>query len=107
MKDEEMAEERTKEYIKDHAEKYNCEETKLETANYNVGLKTGYGDGFLEGLKAGRPQWHKVTDDLPNNQRYVWTNKGAGYHDDDGWWDSFGRLYGVFAWCEPEFEVEK
>ena len=50
-------------------------------------------------------EWHKVADgDLPDNCRYVWTNVGAGYHDDDGWWDDFGRLQNVIAWCEPKFE---
>ena len=50
-------------------------------------------------------EWHKVADgDLPDNYRYVWTNVGAGYHDDDGWWDDFGRLQNVIAWCEPKFE---
>lgn len=59
---------------------------------------------FLAGLNA-KLQWHKVTDDdLPDNCRYVWTNIGAGYHDNDGWWDDFGMLRGVIAWCEPKFE---
>ena len=59
---------------------------------------------YLAGVKAGRPQWHKVADgDLPNDYRYVWANVGAGYYD-DGWWDAFGRLQGVIAWCEPKFE---
>ena len=50
-------------------------------------------------------EWHKVADgDLPKDTRYVWTNEGAGYHDDDGWWDDFGRLQNVIAWCEPKFE---
>lgn len=61
--------------------------------------------------KAGRPQWHnleKDPNDLPDNIRYVWTNVGAGYHDHDdyGWWDDFGRLNGVIAWCEPKFDKE-
>lgn len=61
--------------------------------------------GLAKGIEEGRPQWHKVADgDLPNDYRYVWTNVGAGYYDDDGWWDDFGRLPGVIAWCEPEFE---
>ena len=52
--------------------------------------------------------WHKVADgDLPKDARYVWTNVGAGYHDDDGWWDDFGRLQNVIAWCEPKFEDNK
>ena len=49
--------------------------------------------------------WYKVADgDLPKDARYVWTNVGVGYHDDDGWWDDFGRLQNVIAWCEPKFE---
>jgi len=51
-------------------------------------------------------EWHKVADgDLPNDERYVWTNQGPGYYDADGiWWDDFGRLRDVIAWCEPKFE---
>lgn len=56
-------------------------------------------------LKVGRPKWHKVADgDLPGNDRYVWTNVGACYYDEAGWWDDFGRLQDVIAWCEPKFE---
>lgn len=57
-------------------------------------------------LKGEAVKWHKVVDgDLPDNYRYVWTNVGAGYYDDDdGWRDDFGRLLGVIAWCEPKFE---
>ena len=47
----EETKERTKEYIKDYAEKYNWEnenkDTKLEAANYNVGLKTGNAGYYL------------------------------------------------------------
>ena len=52
-------------------------------------------------------EWHdlrKDLNDVPNDHRYVWTNVGAGYHDNDGWWDDFGRLQNVIAWCEPKFE---
>lgn len=56
-------------------------------------------------LRGSTNKWHKVADgDLPNDYRYVWTNVGAGYYDDDGWWDDFGRLQNVIAWCEPKFE---
>ena len=52
-----------------------------------------------------KDEWHYVKDgDLPDNLGYVWTNVGAGYHDDDGWWDAFGRLQGVIAWCEPRYK---
>ena len=63
---------------------------------------------YLAGAELGynkANEWHYVKDgDLPNDCRYVWTNVGAGYHDDDGWWDDFGRLQNVIAWCEPKFE---
>ena len=63
---------------------------------------------YLAGAELGynkANEWHKVADgDLPDNCRYVWTNVGAGYHDDDGWWDDCGRLQNVIAWCEPKFE---
>lgn len=76
-------------------------------------------EAFLAGLKAGKdmaetdlataerykPKWYKVADgDFPGDYRYVWTNVGACYYDNDGWWDDFGRLQGVIAWCEPKFE---
>ena len=52
--------------------------------------------------------WYKVADgDLPKDARYVWTNVGAGYHDNDGWWDDFGRLQNVIAWCEPKFGADE
>ena len=60
---------------------------------------------YMQGAERYKPKWHKVADgDLPKDARYVWTNVGAGYHDDDGWWDDFGRLQNVIAWCEPKFE---
>ena len=63
---------------------------------------------YLAGAEFGynkANEWHKVADgDFPDNCRYVWTNAGAGYHDDDGWWDDCGRLQSVIAWCEPKFE---
>lgn len=75
----------------------------------NAGKDTAETDlatiAYMQGAEQYKTKWHKVADrDLPNNYRYVWTNVGAGYYDDDGWWDDFGRLPGVIAWCEPEFE---
>ena len=34
---EKEAEEKTMQYMSEHTEKYNCENTKLETDNYNIG----------------------------------------------------------------------
>ena len=34
-------------------------------------VEQSFKDGFLAGLKAGRPQWHKVADgDLPKGEEY-------------------------------------
>ena len=114
MTDEEKAEEWLKErYLKDMGVRKPCKEA------------------FLAGLKAGREiekeyvknnaftsmkeqglfpfaKWHKVADgDLPKDARYVWTNVGPSYYDDDKeclcWRDEFGRTQGVIAWCEPKF----
>lgn len=54
-------------------------------------------------------KWHdlrKDPTDLPNDYRYVWTNVGAGYYDNECWRDDFSRLQGVVAWCEPKFEED-
>ena len=44
---EKEAEEKTTQYMSEHTEKYNCETTKLETDNYNIGRDYGYRDGYL------------------------------------------------------------
>lgn len=83
-------------------------------ASHKLGYKVSrdersFKEGFIEGLNTARLNWHdlrKDKNDLPDNSRYVWTNVGAGCHDEDGWWDAFGRLQGVIAWCEPKFEEE-
>lgn len=59
---ENEAEERTKQYMNEHTENYNCENTKLETDNYNVGREQGYEDGFQDGAEFGynkANEWHK------------------------------------------------
>ena len=47
---EKETDERTKQYMDEHMGKYNCENTKLETDNYNAGLEQGYEDGFQDGV---------------------------------------------------------
>lgn len=44
---EKEAEEKTAQYMSEHIEKYNCENTKLETDSYNTGREYGYEDGYL------------------------------------------------------------
>lgn len=59
---EKEAEERTKQYMNEHAENYNCENTKLETDNYNTGREYGYEDGFKDGAEFGynkANEWHR------------------------------------------------
>ena len=74
---------------------------------------------YLDGLKAGRPQWHdlrKDPNDLPKNNAMVLTrlknkrlktstfmeNKFTIWNKD---YDTYTKLYDVIAWCEiPKFE---
>lgn len=72
---------------------------------------------FLDGLKAGRPKWHKVVDgDLPKeNNLYLVAIKDNGlaiaYFNGLHWETKFNLgdfghcLETVIAWCEiPKFE---
>ena len=108
MTDEERAEEwLAARHLKDMGVIKPCKEAFL--AGLKVGKDMAETDlatiAYMQGAERYKPKWHKVADgDLPNNYRYVWTNEGAGYHDDDGWWDDFGRLQNVIAWCEPKFK---
>ena len=92
MTDEEMAEEYKRQF-------------------YGVTSLFGFSDieqAFLAGLKAGRPQWHKVADgDLPKEQKEYWCDYddgcGKGFYDkDDGGWWIEGHLFcsNINAWCE-------
>lgn len=55
-------------------------------------------DIFLSGLKAGRPNWHKVADgDLPDGERVILNQKGmATLYNPFLGFDGIG----VIAWCE-------
>ena len=93
-----MFEKEAEEYAIENWEHYE------EGQNDSKALKQAYLAGAEFGYNKAN-EWHKVADgDFPDNCRYVWTNVGAGYHDDDGWWDDCGRLQNVIAWCEPKFE---
>jgi hypothetical protein len=75
-----------------------------------------YKDGFLAGLKAGRPQWHdlrKDPNDLPKKSgRYYVCYRPITTHkdefiliynkDNNSWVDGVGEHYsrGIIAWCE-------
>ena len=80
MKDEEMAEEYAKSVIGCGDGYYEWEDVK---------------DGFLAGLKAGRPQWHYVKDgDYPDTDRTV-----LAYSDDvvSGHYPYFAQYYKGFT----------
>lgn len=113
MKDEEMAEQfAEKECCKTcHNINHSCKE-KCECWVFAK-------KGFLAGLKAGRPQWHKVADgDLPKeNKLYFVAIKDNGcaiaYFNGLHWetkynLGDFGHLVEtVIAWCEiPTFDKE-
>lgn len=56
---EKEAEEKTAQYMNEHTEKYNCENTKLETDNYNTGREYGYEDGYIAGAW---PRENRIAD---------------------------------------------
>ena len=119
MTDEEMAYKHAEEYIM--REDVITENDRVpfdngygfQTVSFEDEVKKGYKDGFLAGLKAGRPQWHdlrKNPNDLPSDEHgHVVMNQD---------WDKvvirngrFEHLDGykadVIAWCEiPIFDKE-
>ena len=107
MKDEEMAEE----YRKDLKSKFFLSEPQLDLACQ------GYKDGFLAGLKAGRPQWH--TPNVPTSPinkvvlGYIkdYNSKKLCLVEWNGeWWydaNTYNDRVKVIAWCEiPTFDKE-
>ena len=77
---------------------------------------TCYKDGFLTGLKAGKPKWHKVDDgnyppcEIDNYSINVLTDSGdiAYYNYNDECWiaePSSAEIDQPVAWCEiPKYE---
>lgn len=79
-----------------------------------------YLDGFLAGLKAGRPQWHNLREnpnDLPERDKSFVTEVSvivivyplgfAMYYFFDKKWYSNGKEVKVDRWCEiPTFDKE-
>ena len=85
----------------------------FQTVSFEDEVKKVYKDGFLAGLKAGRPQWHdlrKDPNDLPKgyaeNTRFLCSVKGESLFlvRYGSFWQ--GNLE-VIAWCEiPTFDKE-
>ena len=101
MKDEEMAEE----YAEKHSFRvpYDGSNKFYDDTDFKASK-----DGFLAGLKAGRPQWHdlrKAPNDLPKDDNYVLVSNGKdwtkAFYKDKKW--NIICLVGftkIIAWCE-------
>jgi hypothetical protein len=114
MKDEEMAEQ----YVKENGKVYyHPNGVPIFTREEDMKF------AFLAGLKAGRPQWHKVADgNLPKDDENFMCILENGYRIEcyydpttKKWYDNFFHHdieYGyyqskVIAWCEiPTFDKE-
>lgn len=101
--------------MNEHTAKYNCENTKLETDNYNAGLEQGYEEGFQDGAKFGynkANEWHdlrKNPNELPNDGELVLANnllytESVKFGKDKGfgisWKTDYFELSGVVFWKE-------
>ena len=107
MTDEEMAEEYAEEKVS------NLDECRTKDL-----MRSVCKDGFLAGLKAGRPQWHDLRKQIPTeNKMYLVSIKGNGlaiaYFNGKHWetkynLGDFGHcVETVIAWCEiPTFDKE-
>ena len=107
---EKETEEKTNQYMKEHTENYNCENTKFETDNYNAGLEQGYEDGFKDGITFGynkANEWHFVDKEgLPEDKfkvlvQYVNGDYDIAFNIAGTWWGTSGNeLRGAYAWKE-------
>ena len=116
MKDEEMAEEYAQNLEKELMKEYE-EYPEYGQTPYLATIPTPHAkQAFLAGLKAGRPQWHKVADgDLPKHNHEVlclmWGGtKEIGYYENEVWhFEDFVADYeDVDYWQEivPPKEIE-
>ena len=94
---------------------YDRDEDYISDSAYNDGFVSGSEEGFLAGLKAGRPQWHKAdVPTTPINKVVLGYIKGYNSKkfclvkwNGEWWYDA--RTYNdevkVIAWCEiPQFK---
>ena len=74
---EKEAEEKTMQYMSEHTEKYNCENTKLETDNYNIGREYGYRDGYLAAAESREKRIEQLEKarDYWKNSSFDWRHK--------------------------------
>ena len=115
MKDEEMADKHAEEYRKNFRY-YRAWHGQIVDKSPSTIVEQSFKDGFLAGLKAGRPQWHDLRKDpkdlpkdtvsvlisrgTPRTSRARYNGKWYGYYSDD-------EIEDVIAWCElPIFDKE-
>ena len=118
MTDEEMAEEYKADYGIDLCCLCReCEVEAISPCQHKKDAMYGYKDGFLAGLKAGRPQWHKA--DVPtipinkvvlgyikhyNSKQFCLVGWNGKWWYDAGTYNDEVKL---IAWCEiPTFDKE-
>ena len=90
--------------------------TIMVAENKTDAYRLGIYEGFLAGLKAGRPQWHdlrKDPNDLPKDNNevlvYMWDSYYIGYFNLDSWhFENFSEgKEQADAWCEiPTYDKE-
>ena len=130
MKDEEMADKHAEEYRKNFRY-YRAWHGQVVDKSPSTIVEQSFKDGFLAGLKAGRPQWHKLDweKDFPEADKLIRVRLRDGMEricetcyyepteDEIGYGKlviSFYELNGewvddndVIAWCEiPTFDKE-
>lgn len=100
MTDEEMADKHAKEYVKHW----------IVSEDDNALMQDAYKDGFLDGLKAGRLQWHdlrKDPTDLPLGLELVLCACKNGNYVLRYFSETSFISSNVIAWCEiPTFDKE-
>ena len=102
MTDKEMAEEYANKNVPTGAFGYRS----LDDVHYDVA------QAYLAGLKAGKPQWHKVADgDLPKNEKDVLVYSGEDWRMCVGRYSPKNKAWeagcDTVAWCEiPEYKGE-
>ena len=96
-----MFEKVAQEYRKDLKSKFFLSEPQLDLACQ------GFKDGFLAGLKAGKPQWHYLVEnptDLPKNEGPYWVCVRDGRYKEDGSWEWTSKpLCKIGVWRDGVF----
>ena len=119
MKDEEMAEQ-----FADNISGLELTCSLLAAKDKSHAYRLGRYDGFLAGLKAGRPQWHdlrKDPKDLPKGDMYMTlklNDENTCYKYCVAFWNKDEKVFNtifcgkvnsedIIAWCEiPTFDKE-